>query len=79
MKTFDFRNFLYEKGFSFTNQGKTKFFHKKEAKFDIFEKGEKFEVNNEILDCPEDEEKAKSFLNIVFGEKTAKKQEKTDN
>lgn len=79
MKVFDFRNFLFEKGFSFTNEGKTQFFHKNEAKNKIFINGDKIEVKGEIFDIPENEKNAEVILKLSIGEIQAKKEEKTEN
>ena len=76
MKGFDFRNFMFEKGFSFTNEGKEQFFHKEGNSNKIIIKGDKIEQKGEILDFPKDEKSADEFLKVYFGEKEPKKQEK---
>ena len=79
MAEFNFKEYLFTKGFSFTNEGKKQFFHKKEAKNDIFINGDKIEVKGEIIDLPENEKNAEVILKLSFGEIQAKKEEKTEN
>jgi len=79
MKVFDFINFMFEKGFSFTNEGKTQFFHKKEAKNKVFAKSGKIEVQVEIYDIPENENNAELILKLPFSINKAKREEKTQH
>ena len=79
MAEFNFKEYLFNKGFSFTNEGKEQFFHKEGNSNKIIIKGDKIEQKGEILDFPKDEKSAEEFLKVNFGEKEPKKQEKTEN
>ena len=79
MEEFNFKDYLFNKGFSFTNEGKEQIFHKEGNSNKIIIKGDKIEQKGEILDFPKDEKSAEEFLKVNFGEKEPKKQEKTEN
>ena len=79
MAEFNFKDYLFNKGFSFTNEGKEQFFHKEGNSNKIIIKGDKIEQKGEILEFPKDEKSADEFLKVNFGEKEPKKQEKTEN
>ena len=86
MAEFNFKDYLFNKGFSFTNEGKEQFFHKEGNSNKIIikgdkieQKGDKIEQKGEILDFPKDEKSAEEFLKVNFGDKEPKKQEKTEN
>ena len=73
MAEFNFKEYLFTKGFSFTNEGKEQYFHKEGNSKKIIIKGDKIEQKGEILDFPKDEKSADEFLKADFGEKEPKK------
>ena len=79
MAEFNFKEYLFSKGFSFTNEGKEQFFHKEGNSNKIIIKGDKIEQKGEILEFPKDEKSTEEFLKVNFFEKEPKKQEKTEN